>query len=80
MWGCERAENDWGRIHSSRCFFLGVTPPYSSLQVDVYSLGLMFYELLSHFHTEMERLSHLRDLKSGIIPTEFMAKFPKEVS
>lgn len=52
----------------------------SSLQVDVYSLGLMFYELLSYFHTEMERLSHFRDLKSGIIPTEFMAKFPKEVS
>jgi translation initiation factor 2-alpha kinase 1 len=74
-----------GRIQRVRHVFFSSltrldTALLSSSQVDVYSLGLMFYELLSHFHTEMERLTHLRDLKSGIIPTEFMAKFPKEVS
>lgn len=55
------------------------SPFHPPIQVDVYSLGLMFFELLSRFATEMERLTQLRDLKEGKLPTDFIAKHPKEV-
>ena len=65
--------------------FSGLISPVPTSQVgaDVYSetrWGMLYELALSQFHTEMERLTHLRDVKGGIVPTEFMAKFPKEVS
>lgn len=49
------------------------------LQVDIYSMGLVFFEMLSKFSTEMERLTQLRDLKCGVLPASFIARYPKEV-
>lgn len=48
-------------------------------KVDIYSLGIIFYELLVPFSTEMERIVALRDLRQSIIPSEFALKYPAEV-
>lgn len=47
-------------------------------KVDIYSLGLIFFELLVYFSTEMERIVTLRDLRDGKFPPKFSAKFPQE--
>ncbi|XP_055908473.1 eukaryotic translation initiation factor 2-alpha kinase [Eupeodes corollae] len=45
-------------------------------KVDIYSLGLIFFELLVYFSTEMERIVTLRDLRDGKFPPTFSNKFP----
>ncbi|XP_053969793.1 eukaryotic translation initiation factor 2-alpha kinase [Anastrepha ludens] len=47
-------------------------------KVDIYSLGLIFFELLVFFGTEMERIKTLRNLRDGNYPLEFPQNFPKE--
>ncbi|XP_055853911.1 eukaryotic translation initiation factor 2-alpha kinase [Episyrphus balteatus] len=47
-------------------------------KVDIYSLGLIFFELLVYFSTEMERIVTLRDLRDGKFPPSFSNKFPIE--
>lgn len=47
-------------------------------KVDIYSLGLIFFELLVYFATEMERIVTLRDLRDGKFPQKFPTKFPIE--
>ncbi|XP_036335534.1 eukaryotic translation initiation factor 2-alpha kinase-like [Rhagoletis pomonella] len=47
-------------------------------KVDIYSLGLIFFELLVFFGTEMERIKTLRNLRDGSYPQEFPLAFPKE--
>ncbi|CAH1103142.1 unnamed protein product [Psylliodes chrysocephalus] len=47
-------------------------------KVDIYSLGLIFFELLVPFHTEMERNKMLSDVKKNIYPSGFTEKFPDE--
>lgn len=49
-------------------------------KVDIYSLGLIFFELLVPFHTEMERNKMLSDVKKNIYPSGFTEKFPDEVT
>ncbi|XP_013108185.2 eukaryotic translation initiation factor 2-alpha kinase [Stomoxys calcitrans] len=51
--------------------------PYD-FKVDIYSLGLIFFELLVYFGTEMERIMTLRSLRDGIYPKDFPHKHPKE--
>ncbi|XP_067615937.1 eukaryotic translation initiation factor 2-alpha kinase isoform X2 [Eurosta solidaginis] len=51
--------------------------PYD-FKVDIYSLGLIFFELLVFFATEMERIKTLRNLRDGDYPIEFSKNFPKE--
>lgn len=48
-------------------------------KVDIYSLGLIFFELLIPFNTDMERVTTLRDLKDGKYPVDFQSRYPKEV-
>lgn len=48
-------------------------------KVDIYSLGIIFYELLVPFSTEMERIIALRDLRKLIFPSDFSIKYPAEV-
>eukprot|EP00050_Salpingoeca_kvevrii_P019622 m.88362 g.88362 ORF g.88362 m.88362 type:complete len:620 (-) comp8498_c0_seq3:45-1904(-) len=45
---------------------------------DIYSLGIILFELLVPFSTEMERAIFLRDLREGIIPAPVLSEFPKE--
>lgn len=51
--------------------------PYD-YKVDIYSLGLIFFELLVYFGTEMERILTLRSLRDGVYPKEFPHQHPQE--
>lgn len=49
------------------------------MQADMYSLGVMFFELWHPFGTAMERHVVLSDLKQkGILPPKWLAKFPEQ--
>lgn len=48
-------------------------------KVDIYSLGMIFFELLIPFHTQMERWKKLSDLRNGDYPAKFQTEFTKEV-
>ncbi|CAH0562470.1 unnamed protein product [Brassicogethes aeneus] len=47
-------------------------------KVDIYSLGLIFFELLVPFSTDMERFKILSQLRKGEFPSYFKDKFPNE--
>lgn len=49
-------------------------------KVDIYSLGIIFFELLTPFQTEMERVISLSDLRKSVFPNNFEANYPDEVS
>ncbi|KAM7364322.1 pancreatic eIF-2alpha kinase [Cochliomyia hominivorax] len=51
--------------------------PYD-FKVDIYSLGLIFFELLVYFSTEMERIMTLRSLRDGNYPKDFPHEHPNE--
>jgi serine/threonine protein kinase len=46
---------------------------------DIFSLGVILFEMLHPFQTKTERSFVLRDLRKGIIPEEMKMKFPKHV-
>ncbi|KAJ6635912.1 Eukaryotic translation initiation factor 2-alpha kinase [Pseudolycoriella hygida] len=47
-------------------------------KVDIYSLGLIFFELLVVFCTEMERIKTLTSLRESEFPADFHLSFPDE--
>lgn len=47
-----------------------------SHKVDIFSLGLIFFELFCPFGTEMERMKVMCAVKQRTIPSEFEAKMP----
>ncbi|KAG4065140.1 hypothetical protein HA402_007537 [Bradysia odoriphaga] len=47
-------------------------------KVDIYSLGLIFFELLVVFCTEMERIETLKSLRMSRFPPDFHSSFPDE--
>ncbi|RZC35358.1 eukaryotic translation initiation factor 2-alpha kinase-like, partial [Asbolus verrucosus] len=49
-------------------------------KVDIYSLGLIFFELLVYFSTDMERIKTLTDLRENVFPTHFMERYVAEHS
>lgn len=51
-----------------------------SYKVDIYSLGLILFELLMVFSTEMERIATIKMLRSNQFPNGFHEKFKNEVS
>ncbi|RZF38282.1 hypothetical protein LSTR_LSTR009005 [Laodelphax striatellus] len=51
--------------------------PYS-YKVDIYSLGLILFELLVPFSTEMERAQTLQDLRKNKFPSHFQTNFYQE--
>ncbi|CAG8514796.1 12224_t:CDS:10 [Acaulospora morrowiae] len=53
--------------------------PYNE-KVDIYSLGIIFFELHYPFSTGHERIQVLKDLRNGILPDEFVQRFPKEAA
>lgn len=48
-------------------------------KVDIYSLGLIFFELLVPFDTEMERVCTLFDVREKKYPSDFLEKYAEEV-
>lgn len=49
-----------------------------NLKVDIYSLGMIFFELLVSFSTEMERFKTLTNLRNNYFPDDFAEKYSKE--
>lgn len=49
-------------------------------QSDVYSLGIVFLELLQPFHTDMERSKVIQKLRTGHLPPELSRIWPHAVS
>jgi translation initiation factor 2-alpha kinase 3 len=52
--------------------------PYN-YKVDIYSLGVILFELLVPFGTVMERSCTLMDLRSNKFPSHFQQQFQQEV-
>ncbi|EPX73149.1 PEK protein kinase Hri1 [Schizosaccharomyces octosporus yFS286] len=52
----------------------------NSTAIDVYALGILFFELLYPFGTRMERVSLINKLKKGILPEDFLEQMPGEAS
>lgn len=50
-----------------------------SYKVDVWSLGIIFFELLVSFATEMERINTLTKIRKQDYPPAFVKSFTKEV-
>lgn len=51
-----------------------------SYKVDIYSLGLILFELLMVFGTEMERITTIKKLRSSQFPDGFKEDFQNEVN
>ncbi|KAG0218154.1 Eukaryotic translation initiation factor 2-alpha kinase [Mortierella sp. NVP41] len=49
-------------------------------KADIYSLGIIFFELYHPFSTLMERHAVLRTLRNGELPPEFVSRWPKEAA
>jgi translation initiation factor 2-alpha kinase 3 len=49
-------------------------------KVDIYSLGIILFELLIPFSTKMERVVTLTNLRKSIFPDNFSIQYPDEVS
>eukprot|EP01135_Chromosphaera_perkinsii_P010509 Nk52_evm19s2152 gene=Nk52_evmTU19s2152 len=47
-------------------------------KTDIFSLGIIFFELFFPFKTGMERVIALKNLREGILPEEFLVRCPKE--
>jgi translation initiation factor 2-alpha kinase 3 len=52
--------------------------PYN-YKVDIYSLGVILFELLVPFGTDMERSCTLMDLRNNKFPAHFQQQFKQEV-
>lgn len=47
-------------------------------KADIYSLGIILFELYCPFGTEMERVKSIKDLRQGRLPEDFCEKWPEE--
>ncbi|XP_078348684.1 eukaryotic translation initiation factor 2-alpha kinase 3-like [Oculina patagonica] len=47
-----------------------------SYKVDIFALGLIFFELFYSFGTEMERMKVISDVKGCVLPSDFETKMP----
>jgi len=46
-------------------------------KTDIYSLGIILFELYYPFSTRMEKARVLTDLRNGVLPKQFLQKYPK---
>ncbi|KAH9416796.1 Eukaryotic translation initiation factor 2-alpha kinase 3 [Dermatophagoides pteronyssinus] len=51
--------------------------PYDH-KVDIFSMGIILYELLMPFHTESERIHQLQNVRRKLFPNEFDKEYPEE--
>lgn len=81
---CEASTSSQPSIHTKRVgTHLYMSPeqcaglPYN-YKVDIYSLGLILFELYMPFGTEMERIQTLKNLRLNKFPDDFKEKFQAE--
>ncbi|XKL63554.1 hypothetical protein PGB90_005918 [Kerria lacca] len=43
---------------------------------DLFSLGILLFELIYPFHTNMERIEEINKLRNGVLPSDLEEKFP----
>ena len=53
---------------------------FISFQCDMYSLGVVLFEMCQLFKTDMERLKTIEELRQGSIPEQFRLQWPLQVS
>lgn len=53
-------------------------PQQYDAKVDIYSLGIIFFELYQPFTTAMERADAIYRLKKGVFPDGFVERYAKE--
>ncbi|KAL7748749.1 hypothetical protein RI367_005903 [Sorochytrium milnesiophthora] len=59
------------------------TAPFFQQQAftsDIYSLGVILFELFHRFATGMERILVLQQLRQGVLPPDFIEAFPREAA
>lgn len=50
-------------------------------KTDIFSLGMILFEMLNNFRTQHERIEKMKDLRNhGVIPSDMLAKCPEESS
>ncbi|KAJ2119273.1 hypothetical protein IW147_006002 [Coemansia sp. RSA 720] len=49
-------------------------------KADIYTLGIIFFELYYPFATAMERVVVIKDLRRGVFPPRFLQMWPKEAA
>ncbi|KAK3729626.1 hypothetical protein QZH41_017669, partial [Actinostola sp. cb2023] len=49
-------------------------------RADIYSLGIILFELFYPFNTEMERVTCIKNLRQGTLPEDITRKWPRQVS
>lgn len=49
-------------------------------KVDIFSLGLILFEIMIPLNTDSEKVRVFTDLRNGIYPQDFKTKYPNEVS
>ena len=80
----ELEESDFESSKSGYGTFLYSSPERSlgidSDKCDIYSLGIIYYELLNIYKTAAERSIELMNLKEGVFNKEFIKKYPNETS
>jgi translation initiation factor 2-alpha kinase 1 len=47
-------------------------------KADIYSLGIVLFEMLSRFETEMERRTMLKDVRDGRLQPAFLQEYPQQ--
>lgn len=57
-----------------------MTSSLYSNKVDIFALGVIFFEMLIPFKTEMERIKVLSKIRKRKFPEDIQASNPKEVS
>lgn len=61
------------------CLFQVKNEPYNH-KVDIFSMGIILYELLQPFNTEFERIITLNNVRNKLFSPEFVDRHTKEVS
>jgi serine/threonine protein kinase len=57
-----------------------ITDSGYTTQADIYSLGIILFELMYPLKTQMERAQVLNALKKGSFPDDFVTAYPKEMA
>ncbi|KAJ1786384.1 hypothetical protein LPJ59_005941 [Coemansia sp. RSA 2399] len=81
MFGCDvRRTSNVGTITYAAPEQLSERATDYSEKADIYSLGIIFFELYYPFATAMERIAVIRDLRRGVFPPQFLQMWPKEAA